>query len=341
MNLPDRWRALALDPPRIGATTPGRARLRVEPEDFVVDEILGFAPGGAGPHGLLRVRKRNANTEWVARELARAAGVRPFDVGYAGLKDRRAITTQWFTVPLGKRSADSWLGFAGEGFEVLEAHAHQRKLPRGALAGNRFALRLRSFVGDPAACEARVTAVASGGAPNYFGPQRFGRELSNLRDGGSGNRAMDLSAARSLIFNAVLAQRVSDGSWCRLGEGEVVNLDGTNSVFLADSSDDSLLPRVAALDLHPTGPMWGEGGKQPAGPVAAQEAAIAAEFPPLLSRIAAARAEGSRRSLRVALRGLRCGWDGDTLLLEFELRGGSFATAVLREIVEVDAGDER
>ncbi len=340
MNLPELWRSLALDPPRAGVATTSRARLRVEAEDFVVDEILGFAPGGTGPHALLRVRKRNANTEWVAREIARAAGVRPFDVGFAGLKDRRAVTTQWFTVPLGKRTADSWQQFAGEGFEVIEAHAHQRKLPRGALAGNRFTLRLREFTGDRAACEASVAAVARGGAPNYFGPQRFGRGLSNLREGGSGNRAMDLSAARSLIFNAVLAQRVNDGSWRTLLDGEVVNLDGTNSVFVADTTDESLAPRVAALDLHPTGPMWGEGGKQPGGSVAALEASIAAGFPPLLERVAAARAEGARRSLRVVLRDLRCGWDGDTLLLEFELRGGSFATAVLREIVDVGGEDE-
>lgn len=339
MSIPERWQALALDPPRAWAAPPGRARLRVEPEDFVVEEILGFAPGGAGPHALLRVRKRNANTEWVARELARAAAVRPFDVGYAGLKDRRAVTTQWFTVPLGKRSADSWLGFAGDGFEVQEAHAHQRKLPRGALAGNRFALRLREFAGDRAACEARVAAVAEAGAPNYFGPQRFGRQLANLAAEGAGNRAMELSAARSLIFNAVLAQRVIDGSWRTLRSGDVANLDGTNSVFVAEPLEATLAERVAALDLHPTGPMWGEGGKQPGAEVAAVEAGIAAQFEPLLARIAAARAEGARRSLRVALRGLRCGWDGDTLCLEFELRGGSFATAVLRELVDVGDDD--
>ena len=338
MSIPQSWCALALDPPRAWTAPTGRARLRVEPEDFVVEEILGFAPGGTGPHGLLRVRKRNANTEWVARELARAAAVRPFDVGYAGLKDRRAVTSQWFTVPLGKRTADSWLGFTGEGFVVEEAHPHQRKLPRGALAGNRFALRLREFSGDRAASEARVAAVAAAGAPNYFGPQRFGRNLANLAAAGAGNRAMELSAARSLIFNAVLAQRVTDDSWRTLKSGDVANLDGTNSVFLVEPLDASLTERAAALDLHPTGPMWGEGGKQPGAEVAALEAGIVAQFEPLTARIAAARAEGARRSLRVALRGLRCGWEGDTLCLEFELRGGSFATAVLRELVDV--GDE-
>jgi tRNA pseudouridine13 synthase len=343
--LPEHWIRAALDVPLAFGGAAGRARLRVEPEDFQVDEQLGFAPAGAGPHALLRVRKRLANTEWVAREIARAARVRPFDVGYAGLKDRRAVTTQWFTVPLGKATADSWLGAQGEGWQVIEAHAHGRKLPRGALAGNRFTLRLRQFEGDRDRCLELLQRVGEAGTPNGFGPQRFGRELGNLqvawaatqhaagRDG-EPLRGMVLSAARSLMFNAVLAQRIAQGSWNTLVAGDLANLDGRNSVFAVDQPDATLAARVAALDLHPTGPLQGEGGPQPAGDVAALEQQVLAQYGELGAVVLRSRVEAARRPLRVALRHLEAGFDGDTLQLGFELRGGSFATAVLREIVD-------
>ena len=207
--VPGDWRHFALDPPRAFGTPPARGRIRVEPEDFVVEELLDFAPAGDGPHLLLRVLKRGANTEWVARELARRAGCRPFEVGFAGLKDRHAVTTQWYTVPRGKGGAGDWQGLSGEGYRVLEAYAHRRKLPRGALAGNRFELRIRALEGDRAALVGRLAQLGELGAPDYFGPQRFGQGLSNLVRVAAGDyrtdRAFGLSAARSLIFNAVLA----------------------------------------------------------------------------------------------------------------------------------------
>ncbi len=141
--------------PRAFGAPLGTGRLRAEPEDFVVDEDLGFAPSGAGAHVLVRVRKRGANTEWVAREIARHAGCRPGDVGFAGLKDRHAVTTQWFSVPSPRGAAyvgDTialLTGAKGEGYEVLEAHAHAKKLPRrrarqGTDSPSAFATSLRS-----------------------------------------------------------------------------------------------------------------------------------------------------------------------------------------------------
>jgi tRNA pseudouridine13 synthase len=345
------WQRLALDPPRVFGGPAGRARLRVEPEDFVVDEQLGFEPAGRGSHVLLQVRKRLANTEWVAGALAREAGVRPMDVGFAGLKDRHAVTTQWFTVPMGRRSAESWLGHHGDGYEVLAAATHTRKLPRGALAGNRFTLRLREFTGDRRRCEALLQEVALRGAPNWFGPQRFGRELSNLArvpgwqpsaagDEAAGRRAplrgMELSAARSLLFNAVLAARVEEQSWDRLEVGDLANLDGSNSVFRVDGLDQALAARLAALDLHPTGPMHGAGGPQPDGAPGALEQRVLAGAEFLREAVEAAGVQGARRPLRVALHDLRGAFEGDTLVLHFGLRGGSFATAIVREIVEAD-----
>jgi len=337
--VPDSWRALALDPPRAFAAPPIRGRLRIEPEDFVVDERLGFEPAGEGPHLLLRVRKRDANTEWVARELARRAGCRPFDVGYAGLKDRHAVTTQWYTVPRGRSSPGEWTAFAGEGFRVLEAHAHQRKLPRGALAGNRFELRVREVTGDPAALAARLVEIDARGVPDYFGPQRFGHALSNLVRVAAGDfrtdRSFGLSAARSLVFNAVLAQRVEDGSWATLEAGDVANLDSKGSVFDVTAMDEALATRVSMLDVHPTGPLWGAGVSRVAGRIAELEAAVGTQFAPVCDALVTEGVAMARRPLRLAVRELEHAFEGDVLVLRFYVTAGSFATTVLREIVGI------
>jgi tRNA pseudouridine13 synthase len=246
----------ALDPPRAHGAPLCTGRLRVEPEDFVVEEQLGFEPAGQGQHVLLRVRKRDANTQWIARELARAGGCRPNDVGYAGLKDRRAVATQWFTVPQSRLSLEDWVGVRSGEYEVLEAHRHSRKLPRGALAGNRFVIRIRGTAIDDASLAGRVAAIEARGVPNYFGPQRFGKGGSNLKRMSEDVRALAptergfvLSAARSLVFNAVLAERVRDGSWERIEPGELANLDGRASHFRVEAVDEAIADRSARLDI--------------------------------------------------------------------------------------------
>jgi tRNA pseudouridine13 synthase len=343
----DRWVELALNVPRAFGAPLSRGQLRVQPEDFVVDEDLGFAPSGAGAHVLLKVRKRGANTEWVAREIARAAGCRPADVGFAGLKDRHAVTTQWFSVPSPRGAAyvadtvAAMAGVKGESFEVQEAHAHGRKLPRGALAGNRFAIRVRDVSVDDAALAERVEAIARHGLPNFFGPQRFGRDGGNLRritpdlsQVHPRERTYVLSAARSLIFNALLAERVRDGSWCRLEIGDVANLDGTGSVFAVDTIDDSLTDRMARLDVHPTGPMWGRGELPTRARIGELEKRIGEELGEPATLVAAAGMNQERRSLRLAVREL--GWEreGTDVIVRFWLTKGSFATTVLGEIFE-------
>jgi tRNA pseudouridine13 synthase len=246
----------------------GRAQVRAAPEDFVVQEWLGWEADGDGDHMLLKVRKRGSNTLWIAKQLARVAKLDPRDVGFAGLKDRDAVAEQSFTVPARSAIGESWVGVAGEGFEVVAAARHRRKLKRGALKGNDFTITLRAFSGDPATLEQRLRAIATAGVPNYFGPQRFGRDGGNLRtalawfsDGiapaDRWQRGFALSAARAAIFNAVVARRVTDGTWNGLLPGETVNLDGSGSVFVAEVIDAALEERCARLDVHPTGPMWG------------------------------------------------------------------------------------
>jgi tRNA pseudouridine13 synthase len=349
--IPDHWRRAALSPPTAWGEPLGTGVLRSIPEDFEVEEILGFAASGDGPHALLRVRKRGANTEWVARELARAVGAKPFEAGFAGLKDRNAVTTQHFTVPRGKRAAAEFVGLRGEGYEVLSAEAHQRKLPRGALEGNRFVISVRGLRCDPALLGERVQCIATGGCPNYFGEQRFGREAGNLEqvrrsaqqlgEAGRGDRrrrgrddaGFMLSAARSLIFNAMLAERVSHGSWNRLLAGDVANLDGRGSVFPVDAPDAELEQRCVALDVHPTAPLAGAGESLARGEVLAREEAIAAQFPEALSVIHAEGMKPERRALRIRVRNLEHEYSDDTLRLRFALSAGSFATTVLREII--------
>ena len=314
--------------------------LRAQPEDFVVEEQLGFAPSGSGQHVMLKVRKRDANTQWVARELARTCGCRVLDVGYAGLKDRRSIAVQWFTVPQSRVTLDDWGAIRGPGFEVLEAHAHTRKLPRGALQGNRFSIRIRGIAVDDAVLAARLGGIAARGVPNYFGPQRFGRGGANLarltedpRALAPQERGFVLSAARSLVFNAVVAERVRDGSWASLEAGDVANLDGRGSVFAAEP-DAALLERCDRLEIHPTGPLWGRGTLSSAHRIKALESAVSAQFSQACALTEQAGMEQERRALRLAVRDLRWQRDQTSVVLDFRLMRGGFATTVLREIVD-------
>ena len=336
--------AAAFEPPRAHGEPVATAALRTEAADFLVEEDLGFAPSGAGSHLLLRVRKTDANTAWVARELARIAGCRPRDVGYAGLKDRRAVAIQWFSVPRPRGAADL-VAPGGQGFEVLEVHPHQRKLPRGALAGNRFVIRLRVPAGEGAALAQRLAprleVIAARGVPNYFGPQRFGRDGANLKRAAAGDalrlaspeRGFVLSAARSLVFNALLGARVADGSWERVQTGDLAALDGRGSVFRVDAADEALAARSARLEIHPTGPLWGRGEPATAAEVLALEQRIAAQFAAECALCAAAGMDQERRALRLRVAELECQPEPDAVLLRFRLARGSFATAVLRELV--------
>ena len=342
------WLSAALTPPRAFGAPLGQGTLRAHPEDFIVEEDLGFSASGTGQHVLLKVRKRNANTQWVARELAKLCGCHPRDVGYAGLKDRRAVAIQWLTVPKSKLPVEAWPQVRHPEFDVLEAHAHSRKLPRGALAGNRFAIRIRDVAVDDQALNSRVAEIVRHGVPNYFGPQRFGHNGSNLAriaDGLQSLRAPErgfvLSAARSIIFNAVLAERVRAGSWNRLELGDIANLDGRGSIFPVEGAIDStLVERATQLDLHPTGPMWGRGTPATQHRIADLESRVAAEFQPACDLTVAAGLDHERRALRLAVRDFTWHREPGAIVVSFRLTRGSFATTVLRELIDSDSVDE-
>ncbi|ROR32238.1 tRNA pseudouridine(13) synthase TruD [Inmirania thermothiophila] len=322
----------------------GRGRLRVRPEDFVVEEVLRFAPEGRGEHVYLQVEKVDADTAWVAQRLARAAGMGAARVAWAGLKDRRAVARQWFSVHLPRALPVDWERHAEGRFRVLAETRHRRALRRGGLAGNRFRLVVRELSADPRALAARLGRIAEAGVPNLFGPQRFGQGGSNLEAAavwfgggpaptGRFRRGMVLSAARAHLFNRVAAARIADGSWARLLPGEAVALAGSRSVFAAPQADEALARRCRRGDLHPSGPLWGAGPSLACGACAALEAAVLAPWAAWCRGLEAAGLAHERRALRVLPQGLRWRLEGDALVLRFALPSGAYATALVRELL--------
>ncbi|WP_274522060.1 tRNA pseudouridine(13) synthase TruD [Halorhodospira sp. 9621] len=324
----------------------GTARLRACPEDFRVDEILPFRPSGGGEHCLLQIRKRGWTTEAVARLLASQAGVARGAVSFAGLKDRHAVTTQWFSVHAPKLCPALAPGCLDDGLEVVSATRNARKLRRGALSGNRFSLLMRNVSAPRRAVERRLLAIARCGVPNYFGPQRFGRGGRNLQqarawllDGepvrGRTVRGLLISAVRSDLFNRVLARRVAAGSWDVVRPGERAALDGTGSHFPVEVLDAALRRRVVQGDVHPTGPLPGVEGDGPRGEVATLESEVLSEEPELLGALAQRGVRADRRPLRLMPRRLAWHWPApDTLSLEFTLTAGAYATTVVAEILD-------
>jgi tRNA pseudouridine13 synthase len=329
--------------PRAHGVPPLTAELRRTPEDFHVEEILGYDADGEGEHALLWVEKREANTDWVARELARFADVSPVNVGYAGLKDRHAVTRQAFTVQLAGKPDPDWTAFPHDGVKVLASTRHKRKLKRGALRGNRFVLVLRDVRGDRARADEVLSSIAMRGVPNYFGEQRFGREGGNVAQARAmfagrrvdrDKRSILLSAARSHIFNSVLAARVERDAWDKPLDGEIWSLAGSRSWFGPEPFDDVLAARLAQGDIHPSGPLWGQGESPAAGEAGELERETAAAFADLANGLVAARMDQERRPLRLLPKDLRWRWlDDETLELSFELPAGAYATVVARELM--------
>lgn len=325
------------------------ATMRATPEDFVVEEIDAFPASGSGEHLLLTVEKRGMNTAFAAKRIAQWAGVAESAIGYAGLKDRHALTRQRFSVWLPKKIAPDLAELQGDslqsdGLRVLDAAWHARKLPRGALAGNRFVLTLREVAGARDAIETRLRRIADAGVPNYFGEQRFGRDGGNVANALAmfagrrfrrEQRTLLLSAARSELFNRVLAARVDAGNWNAAVEGEVWMLDGTRSVFGPEPFDAALQARMDAFDIHPTSPLWGRGPLRSADRARTQEETALSGEDALRLRagLEAAGLDQERRATRVRPQELAWAWpQDDALRLSFGLPAGCYATAVLDEL---------
>lgn len=319
-----------------------KGKFRCSPEDFIVEEIDAFEAHGEGEHLLLTIEKRGLNTAFVAKQLATWAGIGEMGIGYAGLKDRHAVTRQRFTVHLPKKIAPDFESLKVDGLKLLDKQWHHRKLPRGALAGNRFTLLLRDVEGDKNAIETRLESIRDFGLPNYFGEQRFGRERANVGMAlkmFSGDRvkreqrSIYLSAARSEIFNAVLASRIENKNWLSALEGEVWMINGSHSIFGPEPLDDELKQRLEKLEIHPTGPMWGRGQPRTQSQVLACESAIAEAHRELCAGLEAADMKQERRALRIQVNDLVWNWASDSQLqCTFSLPPGAYATELLAEL---------
>lgn len=335
------------EPARAHGASVLTARIRVSAEDFFVEELPAFEASGAGEHLLLTIEKRGMNTAFAAKRIAAWAGVDESAIGQAGMKDRHAVTRQRFTVWLPKKVAPDFDALQSDDLRVLDHAWHARKLPRGALAGNRFVLVLREVEGQRDSIDARLQAIATQGVPNYFGEQRFGRGGNNVQQAVAmfagrrvkrEERSMLLSAARSALFNRVLTARVEAGTWNSALDGEVWMLDGSRSVFGPEALTDALQARLDGFDIHPTGPLWGEGELR-SGDVA-REVELAAmqgdSATRLRNGLERAGLKQERRALRLQPSELRWQWLDDAALeLRFALPPGCYATTVLRELGDI------
>ena len=355
-----------------------QATYKAIPEDFVVNEIMHLDFTGEGEHLWLHIQKSGINTAYLAKLLSEWADIPLRDVGYSGLKDRQALTTQWFSLRIPKKQLPA-TDFAPvdikehESVTILAQHWHNKKLNRGTHRANQFIITLRDieYTDSISATEVQqhleqhLQTMSDTGIPNYFGSQRFGfggnniREALNLfaRDAAkvlANNTAakknskrkgapreqnsMELSAARSLIFNEILAARVRNGSWNTGVAGEVFNLDGSGSIFASEQLDDELRARLASGDIHPTAVMWGTDNNKVMGEAAEIEN-YTVQQSELLSQLAKGleqrEVKSQRRALRLPIADLTWHWiDEQTLTLNFTLITGSFATSVLASLVQ-------
>jgi len=322
-----------------------QGHLRNTPEDFVVEEELGYQASGAGEHVFLTVRKRGRNTQEVARAIAGLAGVKQMAVGYAGLKDRHAVTTQHFSVQLPGREAPDWASLEDDSLQVLSEERHHRKIRRGGLRGNRFVIRVDRVQGDRERAEQQLARIAVAGVPNYFGTQRFGHEGQNLvrvaelfagrgRKPGREQRGLLLSAARAQLFNRVLQTRVEDASWDQALDGDVMLLSGSQRQFMYDPEDATIAPRLAELDIHPSGPLCGRRSRslEPGSDAKSLEDRALLDQADWIDGLQRFGLDVDRRALRLAVTNLQWHWDDDVLEIGFSLVAGAYATSVLREI---------
>ena len=336
---------LSLDWPHAWGEPSATALLRCRAEDFEVEEQLSFTPAGEGEHAYLFIEKRGRNTQDITWQLSRFCGVAERDIGYCGLKDRHAVTRQWFSIGLAGRDQPQWSALEDDKLRVLQQTRHLRKLRRGVHRGNRFRLVLRELTGDRDALVQRLQQVKSAGAPNYFGEQRFGIEGGNLRAGlqwlrgGSRKprrqqRSLYLSALRAYLFNGLLARRIQQEQWQVPRAGDVCMLSGSNSLFCCEQRDASICERAEAGDLSLGLPLWGSGEPRSSQPVWDEFCEMVSDHGEICDFLVQQKLALAWRSARLFADDF-C-WqfcDDGTLVLEFGLESGCYATALLRELV--------
>ena len=325
-------------------------QLRCAMSDFKVFERLPFEPCGEGEHLFVHIRKTGANTIVVARELAKYFKVKEALVSYAGMKDRFAVTEQWFGIHLPGKAIYDLNDLIIEGVEVLSVKRHNKKLRIGALSGNSFELVLRN-VDNPDDVLRRWAAVSQFGVPNYFGEQRFGINGGNLERAmelfqgkkvkDKKKRGIYLSAARSEIFNQIISKRIENKQFEALNIGDVFMLAGTQSVFLADAVDDKIKQRFEEKDIDLTASLWGAGDLMSQGESQTLEQKVADDYSEFCEGLAKFGLKQERRRIRLSLTEGKIKSEDDTVTLNFFLPSGCYATTILRELISYQDMTER
>jgi tRNA pseudouridine13 synthase len=333
------------EPPIQTGDLPGTGgAIGAEPEAFVVDEVPLYPASGEGEHRYVLIKKRGRSTPDMVREIARASGVDERNIGYAGMKDKHAVTTQWLSLPVKTSDPETWR--LPEGIWVQSVTRHNNKLRTGHLLANRFAIRLeRCQAGAFEKAKAIQARVEASGLVNYFGAQRFGERSENLeralgwlREGASLRRVgrflakLYPSVIQSELFNRYATQRIALGL-DRLITGEIVRLEGAGAMFCVENPEAEL-GRLHASDIHLTGPIVGPRARQAAGQALELETAVQTELG-LTERDLQAlgrAAPGTRRDLLIRIEDLDVTeGEADSLLLTFTLPAGSYATQLIRE----------
>lgn len=333
IDLPD-W-------PRAHGLVLAKGYLKQQCDDFVVTERLPEQPAGAGEHLWLVAEKRSQNTEWVARQLARCFGVAPREVGYAGRKDRHAVARQTFSVPLPLCAAAPCPPLSIPGVTLVTSARHRRKLKIGQLIGNHFSIRVRHSTAARTEVEQRWRQVCQQGVPNYFGPQRFGTDGSNLQVGIDWLRgrtklprfrqSICLSAVRAFLFNQLLAHRVEKNSWQQPHQYDYVQFTEGKAGFYVEELTADIAQRAHAGKLSACASLVGQ-RKQRFLALDADESAVLEPYADIVEALIAKQVIRQFRKLRVLPESPALNWmDGDPVF-SFFLPAGSFATAVLREL---------
>ena len=320
------------------------ALLKAECADFVVKEQLGYDMSGDGEFVAVKVRKTDCNTLFVGEQLAKFVGISARNMSYAGLKDRKAVTEQWFSLQMPGQPTPDFSQFSLEGVEILEVTRHQRKIRIGSLQGNHFEILLRNAE-ETDELKVRLDFLAKNGFPNYFTEQRFGRDGNNLTQAlrwASGEikvkdrhkRSFYLSAARSEIFNLILSKRMELNLAQQILVGDVLQLNGSHSWFVVGESEDlvQLQQRLAQQDVLLTAPLIGEEEKSAVD----FENEIFAQHQALFALMRQEHMKAARRPILMQPQQFQWQFEPNGLRLQFALPAGSYATALIRELVNVE-----
>ena len=320
------------------------ALLKAECADFVVKEQLGYDMSSDGEFVAVKVRKTDCNTLFVGEQLAKFAGISARNMSYAGLKDRKAVTEQWFSLQMPGQPTPDFSQFSLEGVEILDVTRHQRKIRIGSLQGNHFEILLRNTE-ETDELKVRLDFLAKNGFPNYFTEQRFGRDGNNLAQAlrwangeinvkDRNKRSFYLSATRSEIFNLIVAKRIELGLAQQVLHGDILQLNGSHSWFMVDESEDlaQLQQRLAQQDVLLTAPLIGEEEKSAVD----FEHEIFAQHQALFALMRQERMKAARRPILMQPQQFQWQFEPNGLRLQFALPAGSYATALIRELVNVE-----